>query len=917
MTAGIHPAQYFFVHGGILMAYASPVKTPANGTVSGASRKPSSYGNSARLSTEKFNPIRMLWFLIPVLSALLFSSLLEKDQGSFLTWWVTLLAFGIAGFPIACHFFAAFRGRCYGFAKAIGILSSSFVLWTLCYLHVVEFTRAWICIIVAFLFMISWGLPATRKAAVSALSSSANVTEIAWQETIFVIALLFMCYLKGCRPEINGEEKFMDFAFLNSLIRTDTLPAPDPWLAGYSINYYYYGQYIYAFIAKITGIFPGVAYNLSMCTTFAFSFSMAYTLGSMFFDSAIRKGMQASSAFRVFGGILSGLAVSVFGNSHAFFYDETSSGNGFLYFLKNLGVQVGKTVGFFYPDSTRYIGHNPDSFLRNDATGEIIALGDYTIHEFPYYSYLLGDLHAHVIGLLIVMLIVGLLFSLYDKSGPAGVEEQLIHAFPNLTDLEKFPDRLAYEIRHLLRPEIIAVGLLLGMATMCNYWDFLIYFIVGSMALLLYNALTSGHFASLSGIPLFLLQIFLILTVYLQYSKNAYLLVGAQCIVLAIILVGTTLLPCALTRTGTGMSFLFSMASLCALTFNSRFDMIANSLAKTENQSPVYQFLILWGVHLIFAVLLIIITVLSRKGAVSHGIPENRGTNAVATFIGTRWASDVYMSGITVVAFLLLAAPEIFYVRDIYGGSYKRANTMFKFAFEAFVLLSLVMAYTFIRFLLIRRNTTSRWVGVVAGAVILSLLLCIPMRYPFISTEQRTGRLSEVEYIGLDGTSHLINRDSPQIAISGADMAGYAAGITWFNENVTGNPVICEAYGYSYTDSCTISAYTGLPTIMGWHTHEWLWHFQGIVNEAGELDADPAKPDVFVDIINPRQNDVRNIYTSSDTMAVLWILDKYDVKYLVVGDIERTLFPELDDDFLRTLGTVVFEFGTFYIIQIP
>jgi YYY domain-containing protein len=881
------------------MAYSSPVKT-----------------SSSTLSTEKFSPLRMLWFLIPVLFAILFSSLLDEDQGSFLIWWVTLLAFGIAGFPITCYFFAAFRGKCYGFAKAIGILSSSFVLWTLCYLQIVEFTRSWICIFVALLFMLSWGLPSTRRAAISALSSSADVTEIAWQETLFVFALLFMCYLKGCRPEINGEEKFMDFAFINSLLRTDTLPAPDPWLAGYGINYYYYGQYIYAFIAKVTGIFSGVAYNLSMCTTFAFSFTMAYTLGFMFFDSAIRKGLRAPSSFRVLGGILSGFAVSVFGNSHAFFYDETSAGNKFLYFLKDLNVDVGRTTGFFYPDSTRFIGHNPDSFLRNDATGEIIALGDYTIHEFPYYSYLLGDLHAHVIGLLIVMLIVGLLFSLYDKSAPASAEERLMHAFPDVIDLMNFPDRLAYEIRHLLRPEIVAVGLLLGMATMCNYWDFLIYFIVGSMALLLYNTLTSAHFASLAGIPFFLLQIFMILIVYLQYSKSAYLLVGAQCIVMLISLAGATLLPTALTRTGAGMSFLFSMSSLCALTFNSRFDMIANSLAKTENQSPVYQFLILWGVHLIFAVLLIIITVMSRKDSVPKAKKTDSNMNAVASFIGTRWASDVYMSGIAVVAFLLLAAPEIFYVRDIYGGSYKRANTMFKFAFEAFVLLSLVMAYTFFRFLLVRKKSSYRWFGVVAGAVILSLLLCLPMRYPFISTEQRTGDLSEAEYIGLDGTAYLVNRDSPQIAISGADLTGYAAGISWLNEHVDGNPVICEAYGNSYTDSCLISAYTGLPTIMGWHTHEWLWHFQGIVNEKGELVADPAKPDVFVDIINPRQNDIRNIYTSSDAMAVQWILDKYDVTYLIVGDIERTLFPELNDEFIRSLGTVVFESGNFYIIEI-
>jgi uncharacterized membrane protein len=278
--------------------------------------------------------------------------------------------------------------------------------------------------------------------------------------------------------------------------------------------------------------------------------------------------------------------------------------------------------------------------------------------------------------------------------------------------------------------------------------------------------------------------------------------------------------------------------------------------------------------------------------------------------------ADIFMSGLSVVSFMLLAAPEIFYVRDIYGGSYKRANTMFKFTFEAFVLLSLILAYSFFRFLCLRRKKRSHFIAVIAGGVILSLLICIPMRYPFVAIEQRTGKITKENYTGLDGTAALITRDSLQLTAAAGDLAPYAAAIKWLNSNVSGTPAICEAYGNSYTDNCIVSAYTGLPTIIGWQTHEWLWRFQGVVNSQGDLVSNPAKPDVWQDILTPRQTDVKTIYTGTEEMEVRALLKKYDVTYLIVGDLERTQYVDINDTLLTSLGEKVFENGPLYIIKV-
>jgi len=434
------------------------------------------------------------------------------------------------------------------------------------------------------------------------------------------------------------------------------------------------------------------------------------------------------------------------------------------------------------------------------------------------------------------------------------------------------------------------------------------------MTLLIYSIKTSRHFVSFSGLPFFVTETAMILIAYLKYSKMAFTHVGIQMLILVICLIGTSLIPCALTRTGLGMSFLFTTASLCSLTFNSKFDMIANSLAKTVDQSPIYQFLILWGTHILFALILIAVTIFSRKTSqVEHDIDDKYiPENAAARFFAKMNPADIFMSGIAVVSFLLLAAPEIFYVRDIYSGSYKRSNTMFKFTFEAFVLLSLVLAYSFFRFLCIRIKSRPQLYTFTAGALILSLMIFIPMHYPFAAIVQRTGPISLNNYIGLDGTAALKTKDSLQLTSGAGDLASYSNAIEWLNTNVKGTPSICEAFGNSYTDNCVVSAYTGLPTVIGWQTHEWLWHFQGVVNSSGELVSIPGK-DVWKNILTPRQTDVRTIYTSESITEVQRLLRKYNVTYLIVGDLERTQYVDIKDSVLTKLGTRVFESGSLYI----
>lgn len=907
---------------------------------SGQSPKAGKIAYSKRLSLEspsirdQIAPKSLVVLSVPLLLSVLLSFFLRGDQGNFLVWWFVLFAFGVAAFPLAATIFSAFTGKGYGFSKAIGILTVAFILWTLAYIRILPFNCPVIFLLVLLLAGISWGVPQTRKAAVAALSSSSDVRNIAFEESIFVLALFAWCIIKGTRPEINGEEKFMDFAFLNALVRTEALPAPDPWLAGKSINYYYFGQYIYALIAKLSSIKTGVAYTLSMCTCFAMSFGMSYSLGSLFLDGSVRKGngskrffhvaagdknnlvttvilgIRSKQFFRVAAGLLSAFAVTIFGNSHAFFYYQNGGGNFLLSVFKLCGLEVGRTDSFFYPDSTRFIGHNPESEIINSAL-KVVQEGDRTIHEFPCYSYILGDLHAHVISMMVVMLILAILYALYFRAKSISADTASAADYNMIKCLKN-------EISQLLQPELLIVGVLLGIATMTNYWDFLIYFIVSCMVLLIYCSKVSKKFASVSGAIFFVAQLTMILLSYLTFSSSPYVHVILQVLVLLVSIFGTSLLPCALTRTGLGMSLLFSLSTLSALTFQANFDMIANALALTPHHTSPYQFFILWCTHILFALVVITITICTiwGKGTKSNDTEAALAQNTVSRFFSKMNPSDLFMSGISVVGVLLLAAPEIFYVMDIYGGSYKRANTMFKFTFAAFILLSLVIGYTALRVYSLKWKSTKGKVAVLCVAVVLTAALILPGTYPFVSIDQRTGPITMDESFTLDGTRAVISRDSPQLPGAAGDLEYYAEAIDWLNSNVPGTPVICEAYGLSYTDNCLVSAYTGLPTIIGWQTHEWLWRFQGIVNEQGELVSDPDKTDVWRDILTPRNSDVANIYTATDAATVSAILAKYNVRYLIVGNLERVQYPTIDDALLKSLGNVVFETGSLYIVAV-
>ena len=868
------------------------------------------------------SPLRYFLLLFPFAIATILGLLTMKSQdtASCLWWAFCLLLIGLVTLPLATKIWEKFSSGGFFLSQALGLILTSLVLWTLTHLKV--FRLNVLCILLSALIVgvICYAPKTFRKSLTDKLTSKGYVEAIVVEETVFIVIFFLMCYFKGFLPDINGQEKYMDYGFIMSMLRDDSLPAHDMWLSGYSINYYYFGQFIWAVVIKLTGVTPSVGYNIAMCSATAIPFAMSFSIGKFLIEAATERGFIDNKVVKYVAGFLTGCAVSLWGNSHSFFYDEKSIGNSLLHKFQSWGIDVGRTDSFFYPDSTRYIGWNPELELNG---------GDHTIHEFPFYSYIVGDLHAHVISMTIVLLITAIVLAVIASVKLPSQNELNIKG--TLDNLSSGSSRFAPEFDSSVTLHLILCALLLGCAQMTNYWDFLIYFIYCAMGFLIFNTIRSAKFATPAGIFVFIANVGGILLIYLSQGSNPLILYILESVLMVASFLFCVVSPSALPRTSFQMSFLFSFATLTALPFNLNFDMISNSLGKVKDRSPFYQLFILYGTHVIITVTFVIIvfamknykyvsnTKAKKSGNSQAVIGEGeKFSNPVQAFFYKRNLIDIFVCGMVVVGLMMITAPEIFYVRDIYTYGYLRSNTMFKFCFAAFIILSIAMIYAVTRLLWFVNKHGKYSSAFFAIAIVFIIMLFVPAHYTMVTLQQRCGEdLSPARYKGLDGTNYLTTYTSGIVNDNyEGNLMSYKLCCDWFNKEIKGSHVICESYGDSYTDNCIISAHTGNPTVFGWLTHEWLWRFHGIVDKDKDiLVSDPAN-DVWALYINPRHNDIDIIYWSESVEEVQTMIDKYHIEYIVMGDLERFHFGYDNSAIFQQLGERVFTYDTLTVYKV-
>ena len=721
--------------------------------------------------------------------------MIGQDLINVLQWWVMLFAIGSIFLPLTSAVFSKFYDGGYIFSKILGISLISYSIFLLATVKLVAFSRLNSLFILVFFLLLFLLLNKLNKNLL--IKNFMAVFRSKWklfilEELLFLLLLLFWSFIRAHQPDIHNIEKFMDFGFVNSILRSDYFPPKDMWFANSTINYYYFGHLVTAILTKISGINSAITYNLMIASVFSFIFTQSFSIGLNLLQQIKKLSLKKS----LLGSLLTAFLVTLSGNLqtiYAFFVPY--KGDIPIPFWQLAFSPRTFPNAYWYPSATRFIYH--------------------AIHEFPSYALALSDLHGHLLDTPFTLLAIALTFSLFLKFK----YKELKH------DLLNFNFFSIY---------LLLFGLLLAIMYMTNAWDGLIYFLlivvlIGILALKKKSLPSFLKPMLVLGISLFIFT----LPFNLFYKPPVS-----------------------------------GLAILCPPQF-----LVGKNIGPLifENQcqrSSLWELTILYGFFYFWAISFLIFI---RK--VKNDVMFNFG--------------DQFVLLLLLVGTILIFIPETVYFKDIFV-TYPRANTMFKIAYQVFIILSLSSGYIIIR--LSGEIKTFIKKSVIKKLVIFFYLffaLCIFSLisiYPIFAINSYYNGLNK--YYGLNGINYL-----KQLYPNDYDA------ILWINKNIKGQPTMLEAQGDSYTDYERLSVNTGLPTVIGWTVHEWFWR-----ND--------------YNIVALRIADVRTIYETSNLSLTKNLLKKYNVSYVFIGGLEKQKYINLNEDKFKKLGKVVFESGTSRLYKI-
>lgn len=809
-------------------------------------------------------------------------------------WYLLLAGIGWLSFPIAYRFLSALPNRGVAFVRPLGLLLWGFIFWLLSSYGFLRNDAGGLITAALLLAALSWWAWRLSQPGEMRQWLRDNRATILAAEIIFLLAFLFMTYVRASRPGIFHTEQPMELAFINAILRSPTMPPHDPWLAGYSISYYYFGYVMVAMLAKAVGVIGSVAFNLGFVSIFAMAAAGAYGLAHnllVLYLPKARKVMLWLAALAPIFVLILGNAEGLLEIMHARHLFWSADANGALTSKFWGWMDIKELVNPPTADPSwtpRLYGTNSWWWWRasrviNDKT---FSGGEQElIDEFPAFSFVLGDLHPHVLSMPFVVLAMGLGLNLYlggdAKRGPQ-----------NLLGL-----RIPWD-------QLLFAAVLLGALGFLNIWDFPIYVGLFALAYVLREAQTAGW--TLKSLSDFFVLVFglgisgivLYLPFYLGFTSQAggplpNLLNptrGAQFwVMFAILLIPISIyllylwkrdwnwgrllknlaLGFVLVAALWGFSLLLTGLFAVALSGSSLGQAILSGMGAPDlstllNES-IQRRISSVGGWITMSVLLG--SILGLLFAVRPQKKITKAGNVVEP-------AKPFLLLLLFVGLLLVIAPEFIYLRDQFG---TRMNTVFKFYFQAWQMWA-VAASVAIVVLLYELKT----VGRVLFAALVSVLIIGGLIYPVFAFSDVTRHTT----LNLDGASHL--------------SADTVAAIQWLQQAPLGNLV--EAVGGSYDSNfARYSSQSGQPTLIGWPGHEGQWR-------GGKYDA-------------ARIDEVRTLYTTQDWVLAQTIIDTYDVKYIVVGEWERFAYNNdqmtLDEDKFKENLLIAYQNSTVTIYQVP
>ncbi len=866
---------------------------------------------------------------------------------SVVIWWLWMLVIGLAALPLAHRFFRRFPGRGYAFARPLGLLLTTYVLWLGGSLGLLRNSLGgalFSILAVAVLSIVIYrqGRAADEPGLLDWLRANGRL--VLAVELLFAGALALWSLLRAYSPDLTtaGGEKFMEIMYLNSIGRSEYFPPHDAWLGGYGISYYYFGYVMMAMLARLSGFPAHLVFNVGLASLFALTctgaFGLVYNLVAGTPRAAGAEGDDVKHRSPILWGILGAILVAVMGNLQGFLetlYAGRLLPQRFWQWLdiQDINIPFDPAIApSFVPTRSGWWWWRASRVIHDlDPLGD--SMGIQPIDEFPGFSFLLGDMHPHVLALPFVLLALALALNalLWGKDSveaPVGRRRWM-------ASLKQPPAGLG----------ILFVSLCLGALSFLNTWDFPIYWLVFLVA---YGLGRWDHYGqinrslardmAMTGGAVAVLGFLLYLPFYIGFQSQAggllptiyvgtrfrqyFVMFGPFLVAVAGLL---AVLVLRLKQEIPGRRLLGRWAAwtaaLLLLPLLLMLLIVVTLLLTPQGRDmlegvrripAVYEIVgdaswgilmaRLLGVKLRTWVMPLVVAAMAALGAVllyysgpraptpertepSHtAVPSTPPTTsshegpALSQSAGWLHYPSVRFVLLCAVAGLLLTlSVEFFYLTDNFR---VRMNTIFKFYFQAWVLMAIACAFAV--YWLSRRKSWLRS----ALQVTFWLLFVMAMFYPVLGNVSRAGNFDHSPT--LDGTAYL----------SGSQPDDHAA-VAWLNENVDGAPIILEAPGTggsSYVYEGRIAALTGLPTLLGWAGHEGQWR--------GSYDVQRA-----------REPDIETIYSTLDLEQALTLLDKYDITYVYVGQLERTKYDARALDKFRQFMDIVYQKGNVTIYK--
>ena len=801
-------------------------------------------------------------------------------------WYLALFLIGLVGYPVIRLAFPGLSDHGYPLARLVGLLLLAYFSWLAGSVRI-PFSRMTISIIFTLLFLISAAIVFFQR------KSIWQEIRSRWKyflliEALFLLFFILDLLIRYGNPDLwhpwKGGEKPMDFAYLNAVLKSTTFPPFDPWYAGGYLNYYYYGFVIIAVLIKWLGVVPSVAYNLVIPTIFAMialgAFSVSWNIFSSRKSSEDRRELHSAvdgapthpqtsrtsrdsredsiGTIRLGVGLAGALGMALLGNLGTVRmiwrgYQMLAAPGGVIEGAGIIQQLVWSVQGFFLTmtGSTLPYAIGDWYWLPSRA---IPALNDVEpITEFPFFTVLYGDPHAHLFALPITLLAISFAISIVFARA------KWSHAIGTLAGF-------------------FLGGLAIGALKPTNTWDFYPYLILACIAVIYaqwkyFNPIvpkesgSSGMIRSISKIiPRYQrllvtvgsVLLLIIFSVLLFQPFSSWYALGYN----KIDFWRGTHTPLSSYLVHWGL-FLFIIISWM---YWETIDWMANTpLIKLRKLEP-YK---VWIQAVVVTLLLIIGTFIYVKIGIAWFVLSLAAWAGVLILRPTLRDSKRFVLFIIGTGLILTLMVEAVVLRGDIG----RMNTVFKFYLQVWTLfaISVAPALGWLWKRMPRWSPNARTIWQVA----LIALVAGTAMYPLLASMAKVkDRMTPDAPMSLDGMDFM--RFAEYADTWGVmDLAEDYRAIRWLQGNVSGSPVIVEANLRDlYRWGSRMTNYTGLPGVVGWE-----WHQQ-------------QQRAIFPgNWVSERIDEIDNFYLTPDLDQARDFLQKYDVNYIILGQQERGRYP--------------------------